>query len=60
MPSESSSHLHYTPKEGYEILQQQWVPLHALYDFISSVERLLKIWQFACNLIVNLGENGMV
>ena len=54
------SHLHCASKEGYEILQQQWIHFIVYYYILSCVERLPQIWQVGCNLGVDLNKNGMM
>ena len=63
MMSESSpTFIMHLSREGYEILQQQWIHLIVIvyYYNLSCVERLPQIWQVGCNLGVDLNNNGMM
>ena len=51
----SSSHLSGAPKEGFETLHKQWMPLIVEEHPNFYTERVLKITHFVCILRVNLG-----
>ena len=57
---QSFSNLPYTLEEGYETLQQQWIPCPATHHPIFYAEGGPQIWHFMCNLRVNLGRNCTV
>ena len=52
----SSSQLTYTYKEGYELLQHQWMSFLTEQCPIARAERVPQVRHFGCNLRVNLGK----
>ena len=52
-----SFHLPYASKEGFGILQKQWLSLVVVHRLVLTVLRgCLKTWYFVCNLRVDISE----
>ena len=56
----SSSNNHFTPKEVYETVKQQYMSLLVPHHPISGATRVSEIWYFAWNLRFVIGRNGIV
>ena len=59
--TQDSLHQHCGGKEDYVTLKLQWMPPLVAHEDISNLRVVyLKSSIFVCNLIVDMGQNGMV